>query len=122
LFNKILNFLFCYSFLLFSGVIEIEAYSQTNDSNKKELLKINNQNIKVSKLEKPSLGSLGIKTDANKTMGLDIWTNMKAPDIVEHLNYIPDILSSKSLHFFLSDLYLSSSNPPVGNSNNIIKF
>jgi hypothetical protein len=55
-------------------------------------------------------------------MGLDIWTKMKASDVIEHFNYIPDILLSKSLHIFLSDLYLSTSNPPIGNSDNIVKF
>ena len=104
-------------------MVEIETYSQTAKSIHKELLDSNkNSNIKVSKLEKPSLGSLGIKTNANKIMGLDVWTNMKASDIIENLNYIPDILLSKSLHIFLSDLYLSTSNPPIGNSDNIVKF
>ena len=104
-------------------MIEIEAYSETTKSIKKEFLESNkNSNIKVSKLEKPSLGSLGIKTDINKIMGLDIWANMKASDIIEHFNYIPDILLSKSLHIFLNDLYLGMSNPPIGNSDSIIKF
>ena len=102
---------------------EIEAYSETNKVINKELLENKkNSSIKVSKLEKPSLGSLGIKTDVNKIMGLDIWANMKASDIIEHFNYIPDILLSKSIHIFLNDLYLGISNPPIGNSDNIIKF
>jgi len=102
---------------------EIQVYAQTTKSTNKEPLD-NNKNsiIKVSKLEKPSLGSLGIKTDVNEIMGLDIWTKMKASDIIEHFNYIPDILLSKSLHIFLSDLYLTTSNPPIGNSDNIVKF
>ncbi len=123
MFNKILNFFLSYSLVLLLSVIEIEAYSQNTKSIKTELLESrNNSNIKVSKLKKTSLGSLGITTDANKLMGLDIWTNMEASDIIEHFNYIPDILLSKSFHIFLSDLYLSTSNPPVGNSDNIIKF
>ncbi len=123
MFNKILNFFLSYSLVLLLSVIEIEAYSQNTKSIKKELLESrNNSNIKVSKLKKTSLGSLGITTDANKLMGIDIWTNMEASDIIEHFNYIPDVLSSKSFHIFLSDLYLSTSNPPVGNSDNIIKF
>ncbi len=102
---------------------EIKAYSETTKSIKKELLESNkNSSIKVSKLEKPSLGSLGIKTDVNKIMGLNIWANMKASDIIEHFNYIPDIMLSKSLHIFLNDLYLGMSNPPIGNSDSIIKF
>ena len=123
MFNKILNFFLSYSLVLLLSLIEIEAYSQNTKSIKTELLESrNNSNIKVSKLKKTSLGSLGITTDANKLMGLDIWTNMEASDIIEHFNYIPDILLSKSFHIFLSDLYLSTSNPPVGNSDNIIKF
>ena len=123
MFNKILNFFLCFSFVLFLSVIEIEAYSQNTKSIKTELLESkNNSNIRVSKLKKTSLGSLGIRTDTNKIMGLNIWTNMEASGIIEHLNYIPDILLSKSLHIFLSDLYLSTSNPPVGNSDDIIKF
>ncbi len=123
MFNKILNFFLCYSFVLFLSVIEIEAFSQNTKSIKTDLLESrNNSYIKVSKLKKTSLGSLGITTDANKIMGIDIWTNMEASDVTEHLNYIPDILLSKSLHIFLSDLYLSTSNPPVGNSDDIIKF
>ena len=101
---------------------EIQVYAQTTKSNNKDLLD-NNKNsiIKVSKLEKPSLGSLGIKTNVNELMGLDIWTKMKASDIIENFNYVPDILLSKSLHIFLSDLYLGTSNPPIGDSDNIIK-
>ena len=118
-----LNFFLSCGLIFLVNMAEIEVYSQTTKSTNKELLD-NNKNsiIKVSKLEKPSLGSLGIKTDVNEIMGLDIWTKMKASDIIENFNYIPDILLSKSLHIFLSDLYLSTSNPPIGNSDNIVKF
>ena len=118
-----LKIFFSCGLILLLNIAEIEVYSQTTKSTNKELLD-NNKNsiIKVSKLEKPSLGSLGIKTDVNEIMGLDIWTKMKASDIIENFNYIPDILLSKSLHIFLSDLYLSTSNPPIGNSDNIVKF
>ena len=118
-----LKFFFSCGLVFLINMAEIEVYSQTTKSTNKELLD-NNKNsiIKVSKLEKPSLGSLGIKTDVNEIMGLDIWTKMKASDIIENFNYIPDILLSKSLHTFLSDLYLSTSNPPIGNSDNIVKF
>ena len=116
MFNKILNLLFNYSLFLFVSVFSIEAYSQTTKSIKKEFSTSDkNSNIKVSKLKKPSLGSLGINTDVNNLIGLDIWSDMKALDIVTQLNYIPDILLSKSLHNFLSDLYLSTSKPPIGN-------
>ena len=123
MFKRVLNFFLSCGFIFLLNMAEIEVYSQTTKSTNKEPLD-NNKNsiIKVSKLEKPSLGSLGIKTDVNEIMGLDIWTKMKASDIIEHFNYIPDILLSKSLHIFLSDLYLSTSNPPIGNSDNIVKF
>ena len=123
MFKRVLNFFLSCSLVFLLNMAEIEAYSQTTKSTNKEPLD-NNKNsiIKVSKLEKPSLGSLGIKTDVNEIMGLDIWTKMKASDIIEHFNYIPDILLSKSLHIFLSDLYLTTSNPPIGNSDNIVKF
>ena len=123
MFKRVLNFFLSCGLIFLLNMAEIEVYSQTTKSTNKELLD-NNKNsiIKVSKLEKPSLGSLGIKTDVNEIMGLDIWTKMKASDIIEHFNYIPDILLSKSLHIFLSDLYLSTSNPPIGNSDNIVKF
>ena len=123
MFKRVLNFFLSCGLIFLLNMAEIEVYSQTTKSTNKEPLD-NNKNsiIKVSKLEKPSLGSLGIKTDVNEIMGLDIWTKMKASDIIEHFNYIPDILLSKSLHIFLSDLYLSTSNPPIGNSDNIVKF
>jgi len=123
LFNIVLNLFFSCGLIFLLNMSDIQVYAQTTKSTNKELLD-NNKNsiIKVSKLEKPSLGSLGIKTDVNEIMGLDIWTKMKASDIIEHFNYIPDILLSKSLHIFLSDLYLSTSNPPIGNSDNIVKF
>ena len=123
MFKRVLNFFLSCGLIFLLNIAETEVYSQTTTSTNKELLD-NNKNsiIKVSKLEKPSLGSLGIKTDVNEIMGLDIWTKMKASDIIEHFNYIPDILLSKSLHIFLSDLYLSTSNPPIGNSDNIVKF
>ena len=123
MFKRVLNFFLSCGLIFLLNMAEIQVYAQTTKSTNKELLD-NNKNsiIKVSKLEKPSLGSLGIKTDVNEIMGLDIWTKMKASDIIEHFNYIPDILLSKSLHIFLSDLYLSTSNPPIGNSDNIVKF
>ena len=123
MFKRVLNYFLSCGIIFLLNMAEIEVYSQTTKSTNKEPLD-NNKNsiIKVSKLEKPSLGSLGIKTDVNEIMGLDIWTKMKASDIIEHFNYIPDILLSKSLHIFLSDLYLSTSNPPIGNSDNIVKF
>ena len=50
------------------------------------------------------------------------WQEMSACEIVKQLNYIPDLVSSKALQSLLIDLYLSTSNPPRGNSDDIIKF
>ena len=123
MFNIVLNLFFSCGLIFLLNMAEIQVYAQTTKSINKELLDNNkNSTIRVSKLEKPSLGSLGIKTEVNEIMGLDIWTKMKASDIIENFNYIPDILLSKSLHNFLSDLYLSTSNPPIGNSDKIVKF
>ena len=97
------------------------SHAQTNSLNKELSLNKENTEIKVSKLAKPSLGSLGIKTNVNNLMGLNIWKNMKAEEIIEHLNYLPDILASKHLQIFLNDLYVSTSVPPEGVSNQILK-
>jgi hypothetical protein len=99
------------------------AFAQIVSSNKKEISpNVKKINIEVSNLERPSLGSIGVKTKLNKAMGLDIWKDMSAANIVEHLNYIPDVVTSKNLQAFLIELYLSTSNPPIGNSEEIIKF
>ncbi len=98
------------------------SFSQTNEFNKEVSSKNVNAEIKVSKLAKPSLGSLGVKTKVNNLMGLNIWKNLNVEEIVEHLNYIPDNLASKNLQIFLNDLYISASVPPEGESNQILKF
>ncbi len=105
-------FLFCQNF----------AYSQSNEIQKETPSNKNKNNVEVSALAKPSLGSLGVNTKVNTLMGLNIWENIKAEEIIEHLNYLPDILASKHLQFFLNDLYLSTSIPPRGKSNDILKF
>ena len=94
------------------------------DTNGNSIVSSNNNNaeIKVSKLAKPSLGSLGVKTEVNNLMGLNIWQNLKIEEIIEHLNYIPDISASKHLQIFLNELYISASVPPKGVSNQILKF
>ena len=55
-------------------------------------------------------------------MGLNIWGNLKASEIIENLNYIPEVVTSRSLQNLLNDMYLSSSNPPSGSPDEIIKF
>ena len=98
------------------------SFAQTNFTNKEVSSNNVNAEIKVSKLAKPSLGSLGVKTEVNNLMGLNIWQNLKVEEIIEHLNYIPDNLASKHLQIFLNDLYISASVPPEGESNQILKF
>ena len=98
------------------------SFAQTDFSNKEVSSNNVNAEIKVSNLAKPSLGSLGVKTEVNNLMGLNIWQNLKVEEIIEHLNYIPDNLASKHLQIFLNDLYISASVPPEGESNQILKF
>ena len=112
-----------YNFAIFICFCSINAYSQNIDTNEaKEQSGFKQTNIKVRELTKPSLGSLGITTDINNLLGLNIWGNLKASEIIENLNYIPDVVTSRSLQNFLNNMYLSSSNPPDGSSDEIIKF
>ena len=112
-----------YNFAIFICFCSINAYSQNiNTNDAKEQSRFKQTNIKVRELTKPSLGSLGIKTDINNLLGLNIWGNLKASEIIENLNYIPDVVTSRSLQNFLNDMYLSSSNPPGGSSDEVIKF
>ena len=112
-----------YNFTIFLCFFSVNAYSQNIDANEsKEQPSFTQTNIQVSELTKPSLGSLGIKTEINNLMGLNIWGNLKASEIIENLNYIPEIVTSRSLQNLLNDMYLSSSNPPSGSPDEIIKF
>jgi len=112
-----------YNFILFLCVFSINAYSQNIDANESEgQPSFKQTNIQVSELTKPSLGSLGIKTEINNLMGLNIWGNLKASEIIENLNYIPEVVTSRSLQNLLNDMYRSSSNPPKGSPDEIIKF
>ena len=121
--NKFIIDFIKYSFYLLIITNINFAFAQIVSSNKKETSpNVKKINIEVSNLEKPSLGSIGVETKLNKAMGLDIWKDMSAANIVEHLNYIPDVVTSKNLQAFLIELYLSTSNPPSGNSEEIIKF
>ncbi len=113
--------LLCY-FVLFLSLQLKTSFAQTNFPNEEGSSNNVNAEIKVSKLAKPSLGSLGVKTKVNNLMGLNIWQNLKVDEIIEHLNYIPDNLASKHLQIFLNDLYISASVPPEGESNQILKF
>ena len=55
-------------------------------------------------------------------MQLDVWKDMSASEIIQQLNDIPDVVSNHDLQSLLIDLYLSTSNPPKGNTDEIIKF
>ena len=112
-----------YNFTIFLCFFSINAYSQNIDANEsKKQPSFKQTNIQVSELTKPSLGSLGIKTEINNLMGLNVWGNLKASEIIENLNYIPEVVTSRSLQNLLNDMYLSSSNPPSGSPDEIIKF
>ncbi len=108
----------CHCILFFCLQLKL-SFSQTIDLYKEVPSNKVNAEIKVSKLAKPSLGSLGVKTEVNNLMGLNIWQNLKVDEIIEHLNYIPDNLASKHLQLFLNDLYISASVPPEGKSKQI---
>ena len=116
------NFLKYY--LLITLIMPVSSsWSEISSANQKQYRAVGKiTDIKVSQLSIPSLGSIGVKTKINDVMGLDIWQEMTAPEIVKQLNYIPDVVSSKTLQSLLIDLYLSSSNPPQGDSLDIIKF
>ena len=120
LLNKNCLFFLSHCILFFCLQLKL-CFAQTNDFNKEVSSNNVNAEIKVSKLTKPSLGSLGIKTELNNLMGLNIWNNLKVEEIIEHLNYIPDNLASKHFQVFLNDLYISASVPPEGDSNQILK-
>ena len=115
--------LFVKYLLLFLLIFHINnCFSQVLETEKKEFSLNKKLNVSVTSLGIPSLGSIGVSTKFNDDMNLDIWNNMSASEIVSHLNFIPDVVSSNSLQSHLIDLYLSSSNPPRGNSDEVINF
>ena len=79
-------------------------------------------NVSVNNLDTPSIGSIGVRTRINDIMQLDVWKDMSASEIIQQLNDIPDVVSNHDLQSLLIDLYLSTSNPPKGNTDEIIKF
>ena len=115
--------LFVKYLLLFLLIFHINnCFSQVLETEKKEFSLNKKLNVSVTSLGTPSLGSIGVSTKFNDDMNLNIWNNMNASEIVSHLNFIPDVVSSNSLQSHLIDLYLSSSNPPRGNSDEVINF
>jgi hypothetical protein len=121
--NKFLiSFIRYSSYFLLVTHINVAATQTISSSKTEASLTVKKINVEVSNLEEPSLGSMGVKTKLNKIMGLNIWKDMSATNIVSHLNYIPDVVTSKILQTFLIQLYLSTSKPPRGTSEDIIKF
>ena len=80
LLNKNCLFFLSHCILFFCLQLKL-CFAQTNDFNKEVSSNNVNAEIKVSKLTKPSLGSLGIKTELNNLMGLNIWQDLKAEEI-----------------------------------------
>ena len=78
------------------------AFSQNNNPQKELSSNMVSTNIKVSELSKPSLGSLGVNTKANDLLGINIWGNMNAKDIIEHLWKV--IISDNSVDQYESNL------------------
>ncbi len=119
-----MNRIFIRLLLFFYLIFPINnAFSEGLEKEQKETSPTSKRlNVSISNLGTPSLGSIGIKTKLNDDMKLDIWNKMSANEIVNQLNFIPDIVSSNSLQSYLIDLYLSTSNPPKGSSDEIIKF
>ncbi|MDC3063257.1 hypothetical protein OA253_01425 [Alphaproteobacteria bacterium] len=78
--------------------------------------------VKIGKLEITSLGSIGVETNLNKKIGLDLWGNFTANDAIKYLNMLPNKSSSRSYQRFLNEVYASTSEPPKGNPNEISQF
>ena len=114
---------FKYCFLIFLILPINVSLSKEKAIKKDKLSSISKKlNVSVSNLDKPSIGSIGVRTRVNDVMQLDVWQDMSASEIIQQLNDIPDVISSNSLQSLLIDLYLSTSNPPKGNADEIIKF
>ena len=114
---------FKYCFLIFLILPINFSLSQEKAIKKDKLSSISKKlNVSVSNLDKPSIGSIGVRTSVNDVMQLDVWQDMSASEIIQKLNDIPDVVSSHNLQSLLIDLYLSTSNPPKGNADEIIKF
>ena len=112
---------FKYCFLIF--LILQDGRSQEKAIKKDKLSSVSKKlNVSVSNLDTPSIGSIGVRTRVNDVMQLDVWQDMSASEIIQQLNDIPDVVSSHNLQSLLIDLYLSTSNPPKGSTDEIIKF
>ena len=86
LLNKKCVILLCHCLFFICLQLKL-SFAQTNDFNKEVSSSKINTEIKVSKLAKPSLGSLGVKTEVNNLMGLNIWQNLKVEEIMKNTKY-----------------------------------
>ena len=70
------------------------------------------ESVTIGKLEIPSLGSIGVETNLNKKIGLNLWGNFTANNAIKYLNLLPNKSSSRSYQRFLNQVYASTSEPP----------
>ena len=80
------------------------------------------ESVTIGKLEIPSLGSIGVETNLNKKIGLNLWGNFTANNAIKYLNLLPNKSSSRSYQRFLNQVYASTSEPPKGNPEEISEF
>lgn len=99
-----------------------ESLKESKLKSEKKLDKKNISPVRIGKLESPSLGSIGIKTDLNKIFGLNIWSNLTAKTAIKYLNNLPNQSSSKVYQKMLNDIYASTSEPPQGDMQEITNF
>jgi hypothetical protein len=123
MFNVFIKNTFKYCFLILLTLPINISLSQEKTIIKDKILSVSKKlTVSVSNLDSPSIGSIGVRTRVNDIMQLDVWQDMSASEIIQQLNYIPDVVSSHHLQSLLIDLYLSISNPPKGNTDEIIEF
>ena len=99
-----------------------ESLKESKLKSEKKIDKKNISPVRIGKLESPSLGSIGIKTDLNKKFGLNIWSNLTAKTAIKYLNNLPNQSSSKVYQKMLNDIYASTSEPPQGDMQEITNF
>ena len=99
-----------------------ESLKESKLKSEKKIDKKNISPVRIGKLESPSLGSIGIKTDLNKKFGLNIWSNLTAKTAIKYLNNLPNQSSSKVYQKMLNDIYASTSEPPKGDMQEITNF
>ena len=80
------------------------------------------ETVTIGKLEIPSLGSIGVETNLNKKIGLNLWGNFTANNAIKYLNLLPNKSSSRSYQRFLNQVYASTSEPPKGSPEEISEF